>query len=492
MTLGRRVRRVLLVLPGTLLVLGSADRRAGSLRGAPGLPCPGPAGDWVATSLEGAPTSRPPLAAWTGSGLLVMSANGEGALLDVCVNRWSHVSSEGVPPHLALYGDRFNPPVVAGHYLVFLHAGPYQSVAPFASMSSAVIYDIERHRWSVAGARGAPSLRTDAVVAGTGREVIVWGGRGKRPDGGEVWLGDGARLDPATGRWRPLSTVRAPSPRTAGSAGNVWTGTRLVIWDGGITPRTALAHPCATGESCSLKGDGAMYDPKADRWTPIATVGAPTKRFGGYALAHGHEVVFWGGSHSTDGGVLDVPTNTWRSLPPGPSEFIDDRFPRLFRVYLDGDHLVVISPHMRAATFGLSDGRWSMVQGHPPAFSGFLPDFVFEDPSVTIHLSCHFAGGSIPTRQCMQSGWIARVQVDVPRWEVAHFPAPGAPPSEVHAWTVWTGDRLVVWGGSDVAFDSTGQNGCEGAHQPCDPVTPTKSVFRREGGVLLPVFSPSE
>jgi hypothetical protein len=286
-----------------------------------------------------------------------------------------------------------------------------------------------------------------------------------------------------------MSTVNAPSRRTAGGSANVWTGTRLVIWDGGSS-RPTSAHPCPPGESCPLIGDGASYDPRADRWTSIASVGVPTKRNGALALARAHDVVIWGGSGTTDGAVLDLQRNRWQPIPTAPSEFGEARFPRVYRVYRDGNHLVVVAPQMRAATFGLSDGRWAVVQGHPPAFNGFLPDFV-DDPSVVIHVGCHFAVGAVPTRQCLQTGWIARVNVDVPRWEAAHFPERGTPPSVVGASTLWTGDRLIVWGGFEVVPDPGGRTGCEGANRPCDPVAPTKPLFHREGGMLSPLFSPA-
>jgi hypothetical protein len=488
-----RLLRMLAVLAVAPPVSGNWIGRAVPVIGGSALLCPLPVGDWVATSLEGAPDpTRPRLAAWTGSRLLVVNQNGEGGLFDVCANRWSHVSTEGVPRHLALYGDRLNyPPVAVGNYVVFLFTGTYGSLSPFASASSAVIYDIERNRWRVAKADGAPAPRADAVVAGTGKDVIVWGGVGHLPDGRDVRLGDGARLDPATGRWRPLSTVNAPSPRTAGGAATVWTGTRLVIWDGGSAPPTP-ARPCPPGESCSLIGDGASYDPRTDRWTAISRVGAPSKRYGAVALAHTHEVVIWGGSGKTDGAVLDVQKDVWQPISAAPEEFGEPRLARAYRVYLDDNHLVVVAPHMQAVTFALRDRRWTVVQGHPPVFNGFLPDFVIDDPSVVIHVGCHFAVGAVPTRQCLQTGWIARVNVAVSRWEAAHFPERGAPPSVVGASTLWTGHRRIVWGGFEPVPDPGGRTGCEGAQRPCDPVAPTKPLFHRAGGMLSPLFSPAE
>jgi len=92
----------------------------------------------------------------------------------------------------------------------------------------------------------------------------------------------------------------------------------------------------------------------------------------------------------------------------------------------------------------------------------------------------------------LQTGWIARVNVDASRWEAAHFPERDAPPSVVGASTLWTGDRLIVWGGFEPVPDPGGRTGCEGARRPCDPVSPTKALFHREGGMLRPLFSLAE
>jgi hypothetical protein len=100
-----RLLRMLAVLAVAPPVSGNQIGRAVPVIRGSALPCPLPVGDWVATSLEGAPDrTRPRLAAWTGSRLLVVNQNGEGGLFDVCANRWSHVSTEGVPRHSTLCG----------------------------------------------------------------------------------------------------------------------------------------------------------------------------------------------------------------------------------------------------------------------------------------------------------------------------------------------------------------------------------------------------
>lgn len=47
--------------------------------------------------------------------------------------------------------------------------------------------------------------------------MLVWGGFA------------GARYDPATDSWAPMTTLGAPSVAIPG----VWTGSRLIVWDKG-------------------------------------------------------------------------------------------------------------------------------------------------------------------------------------------------------------------------------------------------------------------
>src|SRR5216117_3062812 len=79
--------------------------------------------------------------------------------------------------------------------------------------------DSWERRASVPGARAAHS------AIWTGRELILWGGG---VDG--YFLNSGARYLPATDTWRTLSLNNAPSPRWFHAA--VWTGREMIIWGG--------------------------------------------------------------------------------------------------------------------------------------------------------------------------------------------------------------------------------------------------------------------
>ena len=119
--------------------------------------------------------------------------------------------------------------------------------------------------------RSAPSMRSEAASVWTGHEVLVWGGRGAKVVNGSVLLGDGARYDPASDTWRPMSSGgdssrSAPSARA--SAGAVWTGREMLVWGGEGLHQTPTRHfGNVTG--------GARYDPASDTWRPMATMGAP-------------------------------------------------------------------------------------------------------------------------------------------------------------------------------------------------------------------------
>jgi hypothetical protein len=85
------------------------------------------------------------------------------------------------------------------------------------------------------------------VAVWTGKEMIVWGGE---TDGGLV--NDGARYNPATNTWTPMTMVNAPSPREA--AGAVWSGFEMIVWGGFVGPGTSTTT-------------GARYNPETDTWS---------------------------------------------------------------------------------------------------------------------------------------------------------------------------------------------------------------------------------
>jgi hypothetical protein len=157
-------------------------------------------------------------------------------------------------------------------------------------------YRPDTHTWAPISAEGAPSPREGHSAVWTGTEMIVWGGC---CDAAVRFVsqsfGDGARYNPASDSWSPISTQGAPSPRRDHVA--VWTGREMIVWDG---------IPSA--------GDGARYDPATDTWRPMPydAPHAPSATLPDYAMVWtGREVILW-----RDGGArYDPATDTWSPLP---------------------------------------------------------------------------------------------------------------------------------------------------------------------------------
>jgi len=124
----------------------------------------------------------------------------------------------------------------------------------------------------------------------TGSRMVVWGGN---------YLNTGGRYDPVTDTWTATSTVGAPSARSNHTA--VWTGSRMVVWGGSDSGDTRL-------------NTGGRYDPVTDTWTATMTLGAPSARYDHTAVWTGSTMVVWGGwggSYLNTGGRYDPATDTW-------------------------------------------------------------------------------------------------------------------------------------------------------------------------------------
>ncbi|MCA1846562.1 MAG: hypothetical protein LC792_25875, partial [Actinobacteria bacterium] len=172
----------------------------------------------------------------------------------------------------------------------------------------------------------------------------------------------------AIGSWRRIA--EAPIPPAAGMAA-AWTGRLLVVWGGGA----------GGPENWHAAGDGAAYDPAADRWDvlPPAPLAA---RMGTTAVWTGREVLFWGGSSGqdtffADGAAYDPAAHMWRVLPAAP---IDARSEH--QAAWTGREMIVwggikrccpIDSEMHdpaAAAYDPATNRWRTIAVVPPPWSG--------------------------------------------------------------------------------------------------------------------------
>jgi len=80
----------------------------------------------------------------------------------------------------------------------------------------------------------APEGRYRHGICWTGKEIIILGGVNiSHPEGSDwraVWLNDGASFNPETSKWETLPQKNAPPPRAGFRS--FWTGKEMIIWGG--------------------------------------------------------------------------------------------------------------------------------------------------------------------------------------------------------------------------------------------------------------------
>ncbi|MBN1770459.1 MAG: hypothetical protein JXB32_04290 [Deltaproteobacteria bacterium] len=201
--------------------------------------------------------------------------------------------------------------------------------------------------------------------------------------------------------WTPTSTDNPPSPRR--QVVGFWTGSRMIVWGG---------H---AGGACFR--DGGRYDPAADAWQTLTLPPPPvTGCYRTAAVWADTEMIVWSGltavgdtTPEEGGGRYDPTTNSWSLL----SETGPDPTPRISPAAVwTGSQMIVWSGVERRWDTALSSGARY-------------------DPST--------------------DAWIS-------------MSSTGAPPGSWGASAVWTGSRMVVWGGWGTGTGSALRSG--GSYDP--------------------------
>jgi hypothetical protein len=289
----------------------------------------------------------------------------------------------------------------------------------------------------------------------------------------------------------PFSKVDAP-PWTTGSTlnaagarqqhGAVWTGTNMLVWGGlnGTTPLngggiyhvasdswSAMAtvnapaarrgHAMAWtgsrrgvwgGVSDSYLGTGGMYAPDAQTWTATTTAGAPSAR-----TEHAHawttaRLFVWGGRNDdgllADGGTFDPIGNLWEATPTSGAPSAR----RGATATWCGDRVVVFGGQGQAGELntgamlpmagGVTQGSWTPLAttGAPVARQGHSAVW-----TGTRLLVWGGKVGGVP----LNSG--ASYDPATDTWNA--LPTVNAPTARWGHVAVWTGREMVVFGGED-------------------------------------------
>jgi N-acetylneuraminic acid mutarotase len=248
-------------------------------------------------------------------------------------------------------------------------------------------YDPTTNTWSKTTLVGAPMSRERHTAVWTGSRMIVWGGF----DGFETYWNDGAIYDPAADAWTPVAAEGAPGARASHTA--VWTGSKMIVWGGHYWVGGHQQYTIAVNT-------GGIYDPATDTWTPMTTVGAPEARVYHTAVWTGSKMIVWGGIHGDawldTGGIYDPATDTWTPTS------------------------TVGSPGGRVRHSSVWTGSRMIIWGGQPLY----PE---DDPAAGVLLS--------------RSGRLYDPGTDT--W-TEMSPATNA---LIDHSTVWTGTRMIVWGG---------------------------------------------
>jgi N-acetylneuraminic acid mutarotase len=125
--------------------------------------------------------------------------------------------------------------------------------------------------------------------------MIIWGGQNHG-----AATSTGGRYNPSTGSWVSMTLTGAPNARHFHSA--VWTGTQMLVW-GGTEPSVGTTY-----------FNGGAYNPAANTWSAMSSLGAPQARSHHAAVWTGTSMLVWGGTNGTAGGVYSPAENTWKAM----------------------------------------------------------------------------------------------------------------------------------------------------------------------------------
>jgi hypothetical protein len=418
---------------------------------------------WAATSTTNTPAGRGShTAVWTGTEMIVWGgiANlvtlNDGGRYNPAIDSWAATSATNAPSarvdHTAVW---------TGSEMIIWGGGTHLEFSP---LNTGGRYDPITNSWTATSLANAPSARFHHIAIWTGSEMIIWGGQdggsndlnasGRHNPSPDSWMDTGGKYNPTTNTWTATSTTNAPSRRDRHTA--VWTGSEMIIWGGYFYD--GMVHWLNTG---------GRYSPAQDSWTRTSTANAPTGRELHTAVWTGNQMVVWGGWNSINGdfntgGRYSPDTDNWTGTntnnAPTPR-----RVPTA--VWTGSEMIVWSGSDAHGPQLSIAERYLTQTSSSPPTPTAT------PTPTPTPSCICPTPTATATPIPIPSPGTGGRYNPVTDTW--THTSTTNAPEARGGHTAVWTGNEMIVWGGSGIlGLLTTGGRYC-GLVAPTPSPTPT-------------------
>jgi N-acetylneuraminic acid mutarotase len=449
---------------------------------------------WKTTS----PTNTPGVgskAVWTGTEMFVWggvnnTTGKRGGLYNPATDTWRQPNTLNAPAERTGFSM-----VWTGTEAVVW--GGYEG--NFVTLKTGGRYNPATDTWTPTSTANAPAARYGHAAVWSGSEMIIHGGD-LRPGGQTQHTNTGARYNPVNDSWTQTATAKSPV-KSAHVA--VWADTELIVWGGqsvtGVVQREAARYSPSndtwtpansndaplyldrgvwTGAEMLVWGQntlcncftsvGGRYDPATNVWRPMNLAGAPTagnKGYGTNALWTGKEMIVWGGG----AGRYNPQTDTWAAVsmtgvPPGGG----------YTAVWSGSEMIVWGGSSQADAD--TGGRYN------PETDTWRPTSTAGAPTGRYMHTAVWSGSEMIVWGGVQFGVAGKLNTGgrynpaTDTWRPTS--TAGAPEGRNYHTAVWTGSRMVVWGGRNDDLNSNASlRDTGGRYDPAtDTWTPTGTV----------------
>ena len=277
-------------------------------------------------------------------------------------------------------------------------------------LSSGAIWRQDTRVWSATPAAWAGGLpaRIGHTAVWTGSEKIIFGGRNSS---GTI-LNSGAMYDPAGNTWIYMSPPSWVYTRVGHTAN--WTGTRMLVF-GGWGNSVQIYWWWWTPTPPTFLGNLQVFNPTLNTWTAGSISSEPSPRWYHTAVWTDTELIVWGGSNQSylnNGKRYNYATDSWSEMS------------------------LVRAPAGR--------------EGHTAVYTDSVDRITLRQEPWNKKMIVW--GGGNP--QAMNSGGI--YDIDLDQWLTVQQDGSTiaadkltTPISRTNHTAVWTGRRMIVWGGTD-------------------------------------------